>query len=1262
MRYNELVNFEPIVDIIQIREADDKSIALQHVRDYVISEHMAKSLRDVVFPQLQFEKPLNNKGILIIGNYGTGKSHLMSVLSSIAEYPDAAHFLRDEDLIPLTEPIAGRFKVWRTEIGGVTRSLRDIILSELEIALESWGTPYSFPPSDQLTSHKDVLVDAVSALQEKYPDKGLLLVVDELLDYLRGRDERELILDLSFLRELGEVAALTPFRFVAGLQETLFDNPRFSFVSDQLRRVKDRFEQVHIAREDIAFVVAERLLRKDDTQKARIREHLAHFQPLYPNLAERMDEFVRMFPVHPAYIEVIENVRVVEKRQILKTLSEAMDRLLEQDVPSDAPGMLSFDHYWSVLRENPSVRSMPEVAEVVNKNAVLENRVRNAFKRKHLQPMALRFIHALSVHRLTTDDIYVPLGLTAEELRDQLFPSISLPEQNAEMLLDQVRVTLKEILRTVSGQYISLNDANGQYYLDVKKDIDFEAKILERGEFLSEDDLNRYFFDALRQVMNFSTTTYVSGARIWFFELPWQGHQVTRPGYFFFGAPDERSTAQPPRDFYVYFLPPFASRKWQDEKRADEVIFQLKGTGDDFREIVQRYAGAAAMANDSPNHRDVYLDKAEDALKARLLPWLRQNLLNHLYVIHQGVEKPIRAVLPALPSTESPNPGELLQRAAMHLLTPAFEDRYPEYPRFEKAQSPISEEARPIAAREAVRALTGRRTRLGEAVLSGLGLLAEDGTLRPQNSPYARHFLQLLHDKAEGQVVRRGGVLEKIAEGISGPIYKDLRFSLEVEWVTVVLAALVYHGDIVLALPGNKSLEADGLDRYSLSGVDELTQFLHYTRPRNLPLSTWVEIFTQLGLPPALIQDETQRTQAVQSLQSKVQGELNRLASLENKLNADLALWNEQIFTDSPTYISEHGVVTETDAPPVQASRLDFKPALRGYKAVLESLAKINTVGKLRNLKISPADLADLSDWRATLQRAEALLEAINALRPLTDYLSTAEAYLPGNHPWHEQAEEVRMRTLNMLRRLARGEVQPSQTIALQRDLEDIKQRYVTAYADLHRKLVLGPSDDEYRRKLYDDPRYETLKTLVSVDLLRESADLLEFWETAISDLRVCTQFHEAVLRDRPFCPHCKFNPAKAPGDTTADARLRELDNRLTGMLQNWQQALHNALESEHAQASLQAMTPAERQPVDAFLEQPLDSASLPAGFVESANRALRGIQSVRLASADLLAALQTGGLPCTVDEFRARFNRFLKQALRGHDEASTRLTLDQKE
>lgn len=236
MLYRELVNFDPIESVIQLRSADKKELAADLVRTYVISDRMAEVLTEVVIPQLQIDRPVDNKGILIVGNYGTGKSHFMSVVSALAEHADLVPLVRRQGVRDAAVSIGGRFQVTRGEIGGVRRRLRAIVLDQFERFFERVGTPYHFPPDTDVSNNKDLLIEAMAGFSARYPDQGVLFVLDELLDFLRGREERELILDLGFLREIGEVTSVTPFRFIAGVQETLFDNPRFAFVAEQLRR------------------------------------------------------------------------------------------------------------------------------------------------------------------------------------------------------------------------------------------------------------------------------------------------------------------------------------------------------------------------------------------------------------------------------------------------------------------------------------------------------------------------------------------------------------------------------------------------------------------------------------------------------------------------------------------------------------------------------------------------------------------------------------------------------------------------------------------------------------------------------------------------------------------------------------------------------------------------------------------------------------------------------------------------------------------
>ena len=331
MKFGELIQFEPIESVVQLRDADETDAARQLASTYVISAEMGEKLTGLVIPQLQFDQPHDNRGLLVVGNYGTGKSHFMSVISAVAENKDLATALTDADVAAAAERISGRFKVVRTEVGATTMTLRDILVAELEEHLQNLGVSYSFPDASTVPNNKRAFEDMMAAFHQEYPDHGLLLVVDELLDFLRTRKDQELILDLNFLREVGEVCKDLRFRFIAGVQEAIFDSPRFSFVADSIRRVKDRFEQILIARKDVKFVVSERLLKKSADQQTKIREYLTPFAKFYESMNERMDEFVRLFPVHPDYIDTFERVSAVEKREVLKTLSLAMKALVNKN-------------------------------------------------------------------------------------------------------------------------------------------------------------------------------------------------------------------------------------------------------------------------------------------------------------------------------------------------------------------------------------------------------------------------------------------------------------------------------------------------------------------------------------------------------------------------------------------------------------------------------------------------------------------------------------------------------------------------------------------------------------------------------------------------------------------------------------------------------------------------------------------------------------------------------------------------------------------
>ncbi|MBC8503852.1 MAG: hypothetical protein H8D34_03280 [Chloroflexi bacterium] len=169
MHYKDLIQFDPIEDIIQLCEADEIKTAQNHIETYVISDRMADQLMNVVIPQLQVQTPQNNKGVLIVGNYGTGKSHLMSVVSAIAEYPDLLSSLRHAEVAEAAQQISGKFKVWRVGGGGGGGGPRGIFLGGSGGGRGKERGAGVWPPHNTVAKHQKGLVLTCGNAPQKKP-------------------------------------------------------------------------------------------------------------------------------------------------------------------------------------------------------------------------------------------------------------------------------------------------------------------------------------------------------------------------------------------------------------------------------------------------------------------------------------------------------------------------------------------------------------------------------------------------------------------------------------------------------------------------------------------------------------------------------------------------------------------------------------------------------------------------------------------------------------------------------------------------------------------------------------------------------------------------------------------------------------------------------------------------------------------------------------------------------------------------------------
>ena len=127
-----------------------------------------------------------------------------------------------------------------------------------------------------------------------------------------------------------------------------------------------------------------------------------------------------------------------------------------------------------------------------------------------------------------------------------------------------------------------------------------------------------------------------------------------------------------------------------------------------------------------------------------------------------------------------------------------FADLAPEYPTFSLL---VTETNRKQLIVSALRWLAGGpRTKDAVAFLDALAMLDGD-RIDVGRSPYAQEVLARLKAKGHGQVLNRG---ELLTGAYDSEHFAPARFRLESDLFAVVLGTLVYSGNCVLAITGDK--------------------------------------------------------------------------------------------------------------------------------------------------------------------------------------------------------------------------------------------------------------------------------------------------------------------------------------------------------------------------------------------------------------------------------------------------------------------------
>ncbi len=1213
MRYNDLIQFDPIVEVVKLHLLENEENRKRLVRTFVYSDaYISQKPKGNILrmcDNLDYSNPEEHFGIQVVGSYGTGKSHLMSLVSIVAEDEDYLQYVSNDIAKQALKKIAGRYNVIRFELGA-TESLWKLVCYQIDKYLQSHGVNYSIMNDNTPDMYIDKLQRMMAAYEAVVPDKGLLIIIDEMLAYLRGRsDGADLNQDLQVLQALGQMCDGSKFRIIFGVQELIYSDNAFQFASDMLNKVSDRYLDITITKQDVQFVVQNRLLKKDEHQKQAIREHLRPYTKYFSDLAAQFETYVNLFPVSPMYVENFQQIRIGKsQREILKTLSNRFDAIKDDEVPNNNPGLICYDEYWNDMKNIASLQSNADVRCVKEVMENIDQKIESNFTggRAAKKPLAHRIANACAI-KILQAELNVANGATAENLVDDLC-YLDPFATDRDMLRDIIDTTANNIVKFTMGQFFDKSE-NGEYHLRTEGGINYEQQVKDFAAQMPNGTKDQYFYQYLVEMLPIETDPYKSGFKIYSHELPWLSHKVTRKGYIFMGCKNERSTTQPERNFYLYFLPLFTEESIGNE--ADSVYVRLNKLNADIKEKICLWAASRALENSVPsNQKENYKQ-----LGKRYFKELRDDFNEEFWkvgeMVYQGESHPLSSG-----GTGASKLEEVCRLASIRL-EENFNQQAPDYPKFELLAQPMSSQNREAMIKGALQKIInfGTLNRPGEAVLAGLGLISEN-QLSTATSMYARSVAKMIEEKG-GQVLNRDELLYQYWTDD----YRSKDFDIEDDLEFVVLAAMVAQGEIEIVLPQGKTINAGNINEVvSFSGA-AFHNFNHVRLPKGANMAAIKEIFRSV-------------------VGVDLSGQMEHDPSVFSRL---LTAAKEMAGRAAKTgHIVREGIYlsgTEIISPSKGCEMARSFEVLKGY---CDKVCNFNTVAKMKNQPYTLEDLQKVTKFIPDLERTEQMLEVIDQLREKTRYLDQAKQYVTDDQLMKdiEQAIESIGRIKDFGNKPERDRCEQ----ALQAQCEAYAIWYLKEYLRCH----INENKQLEKQKLIQSETNWVCQVVSDADIL-PNAPYME-WKKDMKMLRLADNHvnKERILES----PYQNFNPHEYKGFTLKD--VTELKKALESIYYGYDTALHQMIDDPGIQKNLDALDTNERTVLLQYKEEKIElDQQYTALIINAIAKLHKGITKITLNAEDMPKIFTH---PMSKEEALTALGNYIEQQLHGQDRNNVRI------
>jgi hypothetical protein len=246
---------------------------------------------------------------LVVGHFGSGKSHFLAALGELLQDPERARRQAGwpERLRELGAAARPSLAVAVPLVEHRARAaLEDVVWEHTWRAL---GRTAPAAGSDRSRAWDQALEAARDGGRA-----GLALLVDELSEFLRAKQGPELTEDLRFLQFLGEWARRRPVLVLGALQESIEEVANVS--QRELARIRDRYPvTLGLSMRHVEDLVRGRLVPLRPGAEAWIERAYRELKEAFPRWAVSLDRFRRCYPIHPETLALLDGLRFLFSQQ-----------------------------------------------------------------------------------------------------------------------------------------------------------------------------------------------------------------------------------------------------------------------------------------------------------------------------------------------------------------------------------------------------------------------------------------------------------------------------------------------------------------------------------------------------------------------------------------------------------------------------------------------------------------------------------------------------------------------------------------------------------------------------------------------------------------------------------------------------------------------------------------------------------------------------------------------------------------------------------